>query len=429
VGDLLDTPEAGRTAARGAVVRVAGHAAGVGLSVVAAVLLFRYLGVQDAGRYVAVTSLATVGVQVTDAGLTGVATRELAVLRERDSHRFLTELLGVRLLFGAIGVLVAVGLALAFGWSSELVLGTFLTGLGVLVLAVAHNVGALLGSRLRWGAVAGVELARNAANAVALALLVVAGASLGAFFVAPLASSLVALAVTLSVTRHHSRPALRAGLRNWRSMAADLMPLALAAAVGVIYLRAAMVLTSLVASADEAGWFAAAFRIVEVAAAVPVLAAGAMTPVLARAARDDRARHSMLARRTIASCALLGVGLAAVTALAAPLCIRVVGGPGFAESVPVLRIEAIALGLACVSAAPTITLLSLRVYRDILVTGLIGLVALTAATLVLAPAHGAEGSAVATVIGEAMWLAGAAVCVVRRGVFGVRRTAVSGVPA
>ena len=70
-------------AARGALARAAGYAAGQALSVGAAALLFRHLGVVDAGRYVTVLSLVAVVQGLADAGLNTLGTRELAVYEER----------------------------------------------------------------------------------------------------------------------------------------------------------------------------------------------------------------------------------------------------------------------------------------------------------------------------------------------------------
>jgi len=57
---VLDTPDAGPAAIRGAGLRVVSYGAGTLLSVGSAALLFRHLGVSDSGRYVTVLSLVTI---------------------------------------------------------------------------------------------------------------------------------------------------------------------------------------------------------------------------------------------------------------------------------------------------------------------------------------------------------------------------------
>lgn len=92
--DLLDTPAAGAQAVRGAGLRVAGYAAGVAITVVSAAVLFRHLGVADAGRYVLVLSIVTLTTGMSDPGLLVIGTREAAVREAAERRAFLRDLLG-----------------------------------------------------------------------------------------------------------------------------------------------------------------------------------------------------------------------------------------------------------------------------------------------------------------------------------------------
>src|SRR3954471_16981187 len=95
-GDLLDTPLAGPAAIQGGALRVGGYVLGVLLSVGSAALLFRHLGVDDAGRYVTALSLVTIAGGLSDLGLTAIAIRELTVRDPQARHRFTRNLLGMR---------------------------------------------------------------------------------------------------------------------------------------------------------------------------------------------------------------------------------------------------------------------------------------------------------------------------------------------
>ena len=74
---LVRSPEAGARAIHGGIIRGTGYAAGVALTAAASVLLLRYLGVVEFGRYVTVMSLIAVVSGITDAGLTAVANPSL----------------------------------------------------------------------------------------------------------------------------------------------------------------------------------------------------------------------------------------------------------------------------------------------------------------------------------------------------------------
>src|SRR4051812_10771502 len=83
--DLLRSSQAAGRVVRGGVQRLAAYGAGIALTAAASVVLLRHLGVDEFGQYVTVMSLIAIVAGVTDAGLTSIGARELA-LRERGEE-------------------------------------------------------------------------------------------------------------------------------------------------------------------------------------------------------------------------------------------------------------------------------------------------------------------------------------------------------
>src|SRR3954465_4536342 len=104
--DLVGSPDAGRAGVRGGVLRVVGSGIGVLLTVGSAAVLFRHLGVDDAGQYVLVLSLVTLCGGVTDAGLSAIGIRELSARGGMEPGSMLRNLLGLRILFTGFGALL-----------------------------------------------------------------------------------------------------------------------------------------------------------------------------------------------------------------------------------------------------------------------------------------------------------------------------------
>jgi O-antigen/teichoic acid export membrane protein len=184
-------------------------------------------------------------------------------------------------------------------------------------------------------------------------------------------------------------------------MVRDALAFSMAAAVGVVYFRAAIIITSLVASAYETGLFGAAFRIVDVIIVVPALIVGAGFPIFSRAARDDHARLAYALQRTFEASLVLGGAIALGLALGASLAIDIVAGAKFAGAESVLRIQTIALLCAFASAAWGYGMLSLRLHRQALFVTVTALALNAALTLALVPGLGADGAAIAVACGEA----------------------------
>jgi O-antigen/teichoic acid export membrane protein len=388
----LASPGAGTAVARGAAQRLGAYALGQALSLGAAALLFRHLGVRDAGRYVTVIALVAIVQGLAEAGLGTLSARELAV---RPAAGLLGRLLGLRLVLSAAGVAVAVGFAVVAGYEPAMVAGTAIAGVGAVAIALQGTLAAALLVRVRAGLVATAEVARQASGLALVAAGVIAGAGLAAFFGAYALSALVALGVTAAGA--WARPRL-AGARE---LLRGALPFAVAATASVLFFRVALLEMSLLASARETGLFALSFRIVEVLVAVPALAVGTAFPLLAsRAASGDHEGLARAVRKAGRAMAVLGVGVAAVLAIAAPLIVRIVGGQDFADAGPVLRIQGLALAFSFVAAPWAYALLGLGRERALAWVNVVGVALALAIAAPLIDAYGAKGAALATVLGE-----------------------------
>jgi O-antigen/teichoic acid export membrane protein len=142
--DLVGSPDAGRAAVRGGVLRVVGYAIGVLLTVGSAAVLFRHLGVDAAGQYVVVLSLVTLCGGVTDAGLSAMGIRELASKGGMEPGTMLRNLLGLRIVFTGAGALLACAYAAVAGFGATLVAGTAIAGLGLLATNVQNALSTVL---------------------------------------------------------------------------------------------------------------------------------------------------------------------------------------------------------------------------------------------------------------------------------------------
>lgn len=398
--DILDTGAAGTAVIRGGFVRLVGFGAGVGLSVIGAAILLRYLGPHDFGRFTAALSLVTILGALAEAGMTTIGVREYSLIPPAERQQLTGGLLGLRVVSTALGVAVASGIAWAIGYDRQMIAGVALLGLGLLVLGVQNTWAVSLQSQLRLGWVTAVELVRQAVTVGAIALLVYFGSSLVALFGVPFVAALAALALTVPLVRGAVafRPSFRGS--NWTRLLKLTVPFAAANAVGAVYFYIAIVLLSVISTAEQTGYFGASFRVFLVLAMIPALLVSSAFPILARAARDDTTRLAYAVQRLSEILLLLGLGVALCTATGADLAIRVVAGSEFHPSADVLRIQALALFATFLLAVWGFALLSLSMYREILIANAAALVVSVALTLALAPAHGADGAALSTLFGE-----------------------------
>ncbi|CAA9497378.1 MAG: hypothetical protein AVDCRST_MAG13-2057, partial [uncultured Solirubrobacteraceae bacterium] len=196
MADVLDAPHAARGAARGGALRVAGFAAGTGLSLAGVVLLTRHLGPAGYGRYQVVVALVAVCAALSDLGMGTLGVREAARRAPAEREAFLRLLLGLRLALAAVGGAGAVAVAALAGLAPAQVAGTALLAVALLLVVAATTLQVPLAVGLRLGTVAGLDLARQALTTLGIVGLLLAGAGLGWFFALAVPVAAAGLALT-----------------------------------------------------------------------------------------------------------------------------------------------------------------------------------------------------------------------------------------
>jgi len=393
--DLLSTPQAGPAAVRGGAMRVASFSAGSVLSVGAAALLFRHLGIVDTGRYTTALSLGALVTGFTDLGLTAVGMRELAVLEGEQRARVARSLLGIRLVLTLIGVLIITAFAFV-AYGGLLAVAVLVAGAGVLVTNTQTTLAVPLMTKLRLGWVSALDFSRQLVSTVLIVAFVLLGARLLPFLSTPGIAAAAVLIPTALLVRGDIplRPSI--DTEQWRALLSPILTYSVAVAAATLYFRVAIVLVSLLASSRQLGFFSISLRVVEVLFAVPGLLVGAAFPIFARAARDDPARLGYALSRVFEVSLIVGAWMALSLAVGAHLAIELVGGSKFLPAAPILAVQGLALGATFVSTVWGFGMLSLHLHRLILIFSVGSLLIVIAVVSVLVTLDGAQGAAIGT---------------------------------
>lgn len=380
--------------------RLGGLVLGTIATVASSAVVIRHLGVIDTGRWVTVMSLITIVGSISDLGLSAVGVREYSVRPRPEGVRFLRNLLGMRVAFVLAGIAVAVAFAAAAGYTAAMVVGTVVAGAGMILFVLQHSLTIPLQVHLRFGWIASLQLLFQVGVAVEAVMLVAVGAGLLPFFALWTPILVVVLVITIAVGGQETRilPAIHA--LEWRGMLRQILPYSAAVVFSVLYFRLAQVMTSLLSTGTQTGYFGVSFRILDSITGIPPLLVSSALPVLARAARNDPDRFDYASRRLVETMLLVGVGIALAVFLGARFAVDLVAGPHFKPSVDALRILAFALLGTFVISARGYSLLSLGRLRAMLVSNMVALAVVFAVGVPLISAHGAEGAAIALVAAE-----------------------------
>ncbi len=397
--DLLSTPEAGGRVVRGGLVRGLGYGVGTLFGAGTSVFLLRHLGRDDFGRYGTVAALLGVVSGISDAGLTAVGSRELALAAIPDRARLLRNLVTLRLAITPVGIAAAATFAF-FAYDRAMFWGTLLGGLGVLLINTQATMMAPLSVELRLGAVTAFEVAKAALTFVVVALLVAAGSSLVPLLGAqvPVGAVVIALTPLVVPLRRGLMPGLDREIA--RSLLREALPLAIALTMNVVYFRVLMIMMSLLGTTAQTGYFATSFQVFAVLFALPLLVLSTALPLLSVAGRDDTERLRFGLQRMSEVALAAGVVFVLGIVALAPALIPLLGGDQYRGAVPVLSIQAVALVAVFVGQTWQLGLLSLRRQSDLAWANGGSLLAVLALGGALIPPFGAKGGAVAAVLGE-----------------------------
>ncbi len=416
-GDILSGRDVSQRVVLGAAQRAGGFAAVNVITALTAILLLRYLGVANFGRYGTVMALLTIVQGVSDAGLSMTGSRELA-MRSSDEERreLLGHLVGLRIVLTATGIVVAVAFALVAGYSRAMVEGTALAGGGIFILSVQ--------SAFLLPLVVGLDNSRLAINDVlrqvvlvgGFIALVIAGASLLPFFGVQLVAAVAVLLLTPLLVRRSALVRPRWSVPQMRALGVTALPLAASTVLSVLYFRVLVLLMSLLDhSATQVGYYVTSARIIEVLLNLPIMLVAVVLPVLTVSARDDTGRLQYVTRRMTETMCLLGALLAVFLATGARPILLVMGGSQYLGAASVLQIQCLALISMFVTGAWTTTLISMGRTRSLAIATAVGVTAVLVIGTALILPMGARGAAIAAVAADVVFTGAVYVCVRRAG--------------
>jgi O-antigen/teichoic acid export membrane protein len=404
---------------RNAMALVASQVVTKALNLAVAVALVRWLGAEELGRYAYVLAFCFPFGALADFGVATLCIREASAHPARAGALVSTaRRLATGLSVAAVAAMLAVA-ALA-GHEPRLLAAIALAGLGNLLSALTLPYLVLLTAREEMRALSLHRVAGAVSGSLLTLAVVVTGGALIALFLAALAGSalMLAFARILAGPARVERGAARGGVA---AMARQALPFGLLITGFALYYRIDMVMLEWMMGPREVGFYAAAYRFLDV---VIVLAASLNGPLFPRLSAIARERPHE-ARRLLEDAwrPLLALGLPVslgVAAVATPL-VTVLFGAAFVESAPLLRMLIWGtLPLFWVNLAGHALIAMHRVWPLVAVYAGAA-VTNVALNLVLIPRYGAAGAAVATVACE--WLNLAAVVVLVCRGFGVTFTA------
>ena len=365
------------------------------------ILVARRLGGESLGRISFAYSFTYIFVLLTDLGLNILVVREVA--RERAAAgRYLGNLLSIKLVsapvvFGFIAAAIVLS-----GYPSEVVTVVLLFA----GITLARGLLELYGAVFSGLEVMGREAFLKNLHQVSLFVSGVIALSVGCgpigLAVALLIASILVVAIGYGMARR-TVPSVRLlwDVALWLRLLRRAFPVAMIVMFMVLYNESDIVLLTYLGQEErEVGWYAAASKIMKMLQLIPMLVVSGVYPVFSDLARGSKGALGTAYRGTLKLLLMIAIPVTIVVAGLAGPVIRVVYGPGFTQAVIPLRLLACSVPFLYLGYVLVNVLVSSdRLTCAKLATGGAGAVNI-AANLLLIPAYGIAGSAMAAIAAQ-----------------------------
>lgn len=368
-------------------------------SLVVGIWLARHLGPESYGLYAYVLALVALLLPVAQFGLNGIAVKELKLEPEASG-----EILGTAFALRIVGAVAATAAVVAIARLSALDAPDLPLLAGV--VAAAGVIGSLRVTECHFLAVEAPRayVLGSAAVTVAFALLKIAlilfGAGVTGFLIVAASETVLAGVAAIWVYwRGVGSPfAWRVRWGRMKGYVRRAAPLIISGLTAVVYLKVDLVFLSEMVSVEAAGVYAVASRISEIWYFLPTIVATAVFPRLIETRRDRPARYLEQLQSVFDLLTMVAIAIAIAVGFFASDVIRILFGEAYAEAGPILVVHVWAGVFVFQRALLSRWLIAEDLYALSLVTHGGGAIANVALNLILIPAYGGFGAAIATVI-------------------------------
>lgn len=391
---------------------LAARVATVALGVFTTALLARHLGASGFAAFNYALAWGLLFSPLADFGLRQAAVNRLSV-RQVSPAEIAGSLLALRMIMSVVFAVIAGAVAVATAPDNTVAVGSLIVCVGMIVGAPS-SLAAVVQTSMRPGWVIVNNLSSSLSWAAVAVIMIAAGAGPVALIVGIVASSAVSSLIQAWMAQRLT-PIGRPTRRAVMSLLRLSIPLGLGAIAVAVYYRINSILVYQISGADEAGYYAAAQKLVDQVQIVPMAIVGALFPLISEAAQTnpERLRRFVSGGWEI----LLGLAfpiVAIVIAVAHPLSGLLFGDEFRGPTGTVLMLVwpvviAIFLGYLAGALVPAINLV--KIWTIIVFAGAAVSVVLN---LLLIPPFGADGAAIATVLTEFPVMAATLIVALRR---------------
>lgn len=377
------------------------------LGLVAIAVITRYLGKFGFGQYTTIiTFLSFFGI-IADLGLTLVTTQMISQpgvdenLRPGGTSKILNNLFGLRLVSASLFLGLAPLTIIFFPYDPIIKLGVIVTFLSFFFIALNQILVGLFQKKLRMDRVSIAEVVGRIVLVIGVILAVKLNFGLIGIMVATVGASAINFLLHFIFSRQFVRIKLQFDLVIWWEIIKKSWPLAITIVFNLIYLKADILILSLIKTQAEVGIYGAAYKVIDVLVTIPFMFAGIVLPILTFSWVGKNIDYfKKVLQKSFDFMVILVVPLIVGTQFMGKPIMIMVAGNEFVDSGPVLRILIMAAGIVFLSCIFSHAIIALDKQKKIIGAYVFTSLTALAGYLIFIPRFSYMGAAWVTIYSE-----------------------------
>lgn len=312
------------------------------LALVGIGFITRYLGKDGFGDYSTVLAYFFFFGAFADLGLYAISTREIS-RPHSDEEEILGNVFSIRIVSSVLMFAASFLFAFFLPYPPAVKIGIVLSALSYIFSSGYSVLIGLFQKRLAMDKVAIGELIGKIFQVAAIILVVKLDWGFMAIIGTLLFNMIVSFLIVFLWSRRYIKFWPAFDFAVWKKFLRESYPVGISAIIVFAYFKLDTILLSILKTSADVGIYNAAYKVLENISFFPAMFVGLVMPIMSRYIFHERKKFELVADKTFKVFLVLTTPLLIGTLYLADGVIRLIGGSGFSEAVPVLRLLAAAM--------------------------------------------------------------------------------------
>ncbi len=392
---------AGKVAAN-TVIQVGNKIVTTGINLVIIALITRYLGTYGFGQYTTAVTFVVFFSIAADLGLTLITT-QLISRPGINISEVMSNLFTFRVVSGLVIVGLAPVVAMFLPYEASIKEGIHITALAMYFVLLCQIFVSLFQKELRTDRIAIAEIVSRLVILGLTVWAITANTGVTGLLWVLTAGSALSFGLHFWYARKYVDIKFRFDRAVWKDIMQRSWPLVITIVLNLVYLKADILILSLMKSQTDVGLYGAAYRVVDVLVTIPFMIGGTVLPIFAaRWLSNDRENFKRIWQRVFDVSAILAWPLVVGGFFLADPIMLLISGPGFEVAGTILKILIVAVGFIFFSSFFSYTMVSFDHQRKLIFSYLITAVISLILYLIFIPYFSYYAAAWITVFSEVL---------------------------